>query len=113
MTNNVFLDGLIIFLIAYAIINILYDCADYILNRFSKCRPKNCVVLNVSHGSEGLENELRTALRHSGSIKCKLIIVCDELDECEERIIKYITYGAEDVEITTPDELPHKIKEDL
>ncbi|MBR4874310.1 MAG: hypothetical protein IKU87_00600 [Clostridia bacterium] len=113
MTNNVFLDGLIIFLIAYAIISIFHDIADCILNRFSKCTPKNCVVLKVSHGSESLENELRTALRHSGSIKCKLLVVCDNLDECEEKIIKYITCGAEGVEITTPDELPRKIKEKL
>ena len=41
MTGNVFFDAVVIFLIAYAIINIFYEVGEFFTNHFSRYRPKD------------------------------------------------------------------------
>ena len=110
MTENVFFDAVIIFLIAYAIINIFYEAGECITNRFSRCRPKNCIILPLCHGAENLECEVRMAMKRSCELRCALVIVDEALDSDEKMILWRLTDDCDNVVISLPEELPDKIK---
>lgn len=109
MTGNVFFDAVIIFLIAYAIINILYDVGDFLTNRFSRCKPKGCIVLPLHHGAETIEYDVRLALRRCCDARCALVIVDEALDSDEKMLLWRLTDQCDNVLIALPEELPDKI----
>lgn len=110
MTGNVFFDGIFIFLIAYAIISMLHELADAFQNRFSRCHPKDCVVLVLSHGTESLECDVRMALRRSYEMHCALIIVDTSLDSDEKMILWRLTDPCDHVLISTSEQLMETIE---
>ncbi len=110
MTGNVFFDGIFIFLIAYAIISMLHELADAFQNRFSRCHPKDCVVLVLSHGTESLECDVRMALKRSCEMRCALVVVDASLDSDEKIILWRLTDQSEHVLLSTPEHLMETIE---
>jgi len=110
MTGNVIFDGIFIFLIAYAIISILQEIAEVFQRRFSRCHPKECVVLVLSHGTESLEYDVRMALKRSYNMHCALVIVDTSLDSDEKIILWRLTDQCEHVLISTPEQLIETIE---
>ncbi len=110
MTGNVFFDGILIFLIAYAIISILHELADAFQNRFSHYHPKTCVVLVLSHGTESLECDVRMALKRSYDLHCALVIVDASLDSDEKMILWRLTDPCDHVLISMPEHLMETIE---
>ncbi len=110
MTGNIFFDVVIIFLIAYAIINILYEFADCFIHRYASYHPKDCLILPLSHGTKSLECDVRMALKRSCDLKCALIIVEEDLDSDEQMILWRLTDDSENVILSHPDEVTQKIK---
>lgn len=110
MTGNIFFDGIFIFLITYAIISILQEIADILQNRFSRCRPKDVMVLVLSHGLQSLECDVRMALKRSQSMRCALIVVDDALDSDEKMILWRLTDPYQHAIITSPEQLVETIE---
>ncbi len=110
MTGNAFFDGILIFLIVYAILNILYEFTDAFADRFSRYHPKDYLILPLVHGTESLEWDIRTASKRSCNLNCVLIIVCDGLDKDEEMILWRLTDQCDNVLLSSPEELTEKIE---
>ena len=110
MTGNVFFDAVVIFLLAYAIINIFYEVGEFFTNRFSRYRPKDCIVLPLEHGAESLECDVRLAMKRSCDLRCALVIVDLSLDSDEKMILWRLTDESDNVVVSLPEELPDKIK---
>ena len=109
MTQNIFFDALIIFLIAYAIIDIFYEISECFLNRFSRVSPKDYIVLPLYHGDEHLECSVRFAVRKSIDSRCSLVIIENNLDEDEKMILCRLTDSLGNVTISTPEEFTHQV----
>lgn len=110
MTGNVIFDAIFIFLITYAIINICYDIGDLFIGRLSRYKPKDCIVLTLSHGMPSIEMDVRMALKHSCDLKCTLVIVDEALDIDEKMILWRLTDNSNNVVISAVEDLPEKIK---
>lgn len=110
MTGNVFFDAVILFLIAYAVITIAYEVGDFFTNRFSRCKPKECIVLPLHHGTESLECDVRSAMKRSCDLKCALVVVDESLDSDEKMILWRLTDSSDHVIISLPEELSGKLK---
>lgn len=110
MTGNMFFDAVIIFLIAYAIINIFYEIGDFFTRRYSQYKPKDYIVLPLKHGLESLECDIRLAVKKSCDTRCALVIVDESLDSDEKMILWRLTDECSNVIISLPEELPDKLK---
>lgn len=111
MTQNIFFDALIIFLIAYAIIDIFYEISEYLLNRFSRISPKDYIVLPLYHGDENLECSVRFAVKRSKELRCFLVIVKNNLDENEKMILCRLAENLCNVVILTQEEFAQQVCE--
>lgn len=109
MTQNIFFDAVIIFLIAYAIIDIFYEISECLLNKFSRVSPKDYIVLPLYHGDEHLECSVRFAIKRSNDLRCSLVIIENNLDESEKKILCRLTDKLSNVIISTPEEFNQKI----
>lgn len=110
MTQNIFSDALIIFLIAYAIIDIFYEISNFFLNKYSKVSPKDYIVLPLYHGDEHLECLVRFAIQKSEVLRCTLVILPHNLDNCEESILRHLIDECKNVTVRSPEEFAESIK---
>lgn len=101
MTGNVFFDALIVFLLSYAVVSIIYEIIDLFVTRYSKNKPTFYVLLCLNHKDESLECDIRCALSLSDSLKCDVLIACDELDRDELFILRRLTDDRENVTIVS------------
>ena len=109
MCGNVFLDCLFLFLICYALVSIFYNISDFLLRRYCRYPFHAFFMLELCHGSETLECDIRIALSRSIKNRCALVIVCDSLDLDEYIILWRITDDYDHVIVTTPYEVMTKI----
>lgn len=110
MTGNVFFDAVIIFLITYAILNILYEITDFFIERFAKCYPRDFLILSLEHGTETMECDVRTAIRRSCDLKCALLIVDNGLDSSEKMMLWRLTDDQNNIVYSVPEELSEHLK---
>jgi len=108
MSGNIFVDFVFLFLICYALISIFYNLSDFLMNRYCKYPHKHFFVLLLRH-EENLERDLRCAISKSIKEKCALIVVCDELNAEEYKIVWRIADVYEHIVLTTRDELIKKL----
>lgn len=104
--TNIFLMSIFTFLVAYAIIDIFYEIAEIILNKFSRVCPKDYIVLPLSDNIENLDGAIRVSLKRSQNHRCALVIVCKNLGENEQQILKRLTEHRSNVVICNSDNLP-------
>lgn len=105
MSGNIFVDFLFLFLICYAIFSIFYNLSDYLMRRYCKYPAKYFLTLFLNHESETLERDIRCAVSKSLEQKCALVVVCDNLNLDEYKILWRITDVYDDIIITTPDKV--------
>jgi len=110
MTGNLFFDAVIIFLIAYAIVNICYEIGDFYTRRYSKRHVNTCIVLPLRHGADDLEYDIRIALSRSEDARCALVIIDESLDNNEKMMLYRLTDDSDHVVISQPEELKEKLK---
>ena len=110
MTGNLFFDGVVLFLICYALIHIFYELGDWLIVRFSGFRRKEFILLSVHHSMESLEIDVRHALERSMEQKCALFIVDRGLDEQEKILLWRLVDSFDHVVIAQPQELSEKIQ---
>lgn len=110
MTGNMLFDGVIIFLITYAVISIAYEIGGFLTNRFTCCKPKECILLPLRHGTESLECDVRLAMKRSYDLRCALVIIDESLDSDEKMILWRLTDHSDNVIISLPEELSEKLK---
>lgn len=108
MFGNVFVDCLFLFLICYALVSIFYNTSEFLLRRYCRYPMRAFFVLELTHDSETIECDVRTALSKSLKNKCALIVVCDGLDLDEYTILWRLTDSFDHVIVTTPDDLISK-----
>lgn len=109
MSGNIFVDFIFLFLICYAIFCMFYNLSEFLLKRYSKYPPKYFYVLLLKHESQTMECDIRCAVAKSFKEKCALLIVCEDLDLNEYKLLWRITDVYEHILLTTPD----KVKENL
>ncbi len=97
--KNIFFDALIIFLITYAIINIFYEIAQFLVKKFSKLPPKCELILLLNSGNTTLEADIRTAITKSQQTNCSLTIVDCDLTQQEKMILWRLTDVYENIKI--------------
>lgn len=109
MSGKIFVDFLFLFLICYALISIFYNLSEFLMKRYCKYPQKYFFVLELKHDSKNLECDLRCAVSKSLKEKCALVVVCDDLNPEEQKLVWRITDVYEHIILTTPDELIKKL----
>lgn len=105
MSGNAFVDCVMLFLICYAIFDILTDLSGYLIKRFCKYPPGYFLVLSLEHESATLENDIRCAVSKSMSLGCTLLCVAKDLDKNEQNTLWRLVDVYDHVLIMTPDEV--------
>ncbi len=103
MSGNIFVDFVFLFLICYAIFSIFYSLSEFLLRRYCKYPAKHFFVLLLKHESETFECDIRCAVAKSLKEKCALLIVCDNLELEEYKLLWRITDVYDHIILTTPD----------
>lgn len=109
MTGNIFIDCIFLFLICYALISIFHDLSVFLLNRYCRYPPKSFLTLELKHGTESLESDLRCAISKSLSLKCGLIVICSDLEIEEYKVVWRLTDVYDHIILTTREELVDKL----
>lgn len=105
MSGNIFVDFVFLFLICYAIFSIFYSLSEFLLRRYCKYPAKHFFVLLLKHKSETLECDIRCAVAKSLKEKCALLIVCEDLDFEEYKLLWRIADVYDHIILTTPDKV--------
>ena len=103
--KNILFDAVILFFIAYAILDILKACVTIFIRRFSKVATKGILVLPLDNGEDCLECKIRTAIAQSVNAGCALVIIDNFLNSSEKMILWRIADNYENVIISPPDKI--------
>ena len=109
MSGKFFVDFVFLFLICYALISIFYNLSEFLMKRYCKYPQKCFFILELKHESKTLECDLRCAVSKSLKERCALVVVCDDLNSEEYKLVWRITDVYEHIVLTTRDELIKKL----
>ncbi len=110
MTGNLLFDVVMIVLNLYAIMHILYDVSECILNRYATYKPNACMVLVAKNGEESLEYDVRMAMKKSENLNLPLFILNESLNEDETKMLIRLTSGSCQTKLVQKDDFFDALK---